>query len=91
MGRTLRTLLLSALVLLATGSLLYYRGSQLNLEVQKEDQMLWEQAPGDTWLCVGGVMILISGSLAAAAVMVWRGSGREAPGGCLHWSDDRSR
>ncbi len=77
MGRTLRTLLLSALLLLAAGSFFYHRDSQLNLEAENPNQMLWNQAPGDKWLYAGGVMILIAGALIAAAVKVWRGSRRQ--------------
>lgn len=75
MSKTIRMLLLSAMMLLAAGWFVYHRGSQLNLEVPKEET-LWEQAPGDKWLYVGGVMMLISGSLAVAAVRVWRESRR---------------
>lgn len=77
MGKTERVLLLSALIMLGAGWSLYHLGSQLNLEVGDYDQMLWEQAPGDKWLYVGGLMMLISGSLAAAAFRFWRGSRKE--------------
>jgi hypothetical protein len=76
MRSTIRALLLSALILLAAGSFLYQRGSQLNVGASKEET-LWEQAPGDRWLYVGGLMMLISGSLAVAAVKVWMGTRRE--------------
>jgi hypothetical protein len=77
MGKTVRALLLSALMLLGAGWSLYHFGSQLNLEVGDSNQMLWDQAPGDKWLYVGGLMMLISGSLAAAAVKLWRGARKE--------------
>ena len=84
MGRTVKLLLLSALILLGTGWSLYHFGSQLNLAVSDYDQMLWDQAPGDKWLYVGGLMMLISGSLTAAAFLFWRGSRREAEGSSLN-------
>lgn len=77
MGKTERTLLLIALALLAAGWSLYNLGSKLNLEVPNSDGMLWDQAPGDTWLYVGGLMMLISGSLASAALRFWRNSRKE--------------
>jgi len=77
MGRTVKVLLLSALMLLGAGWFLYHFGLQLNLEVSDSNQMLWDQAPGDKWLCVGGLMMLLSGSLAAAAVKLWRRARRE--------------
>ena len=76
MGRTVKVLLLSALMLLGAGWLLYHLGSQLNLAVGDSNQILWDQAPGDKWLYVGGVMMLLSGSLAAAAVKLWRSARR---------------
>ena len=77
MSRTVRILLMSALMLLGAGLLLYHYGSELNLEAQQPDQMLWEQTAGDKWLYAGGVMMLISGSLAGAAIKVWIGARRE--------------
>ena len=77
MGRTVKVLLLSALMLLGAGWFLYHFGLQLNLEVGDSNQMLWGQAPGDKWLYVGGLMMLISGSLVAAAVKLWRSARRE--------------
>jgi hypothetical protein len=76
MTRTVGVLLLSALMLLGAGWFLYHSGSQQNLEVLQKDETLWDQAPGDKWLYVGGLMMLISGALAAAAVRVWRGGRR---------------
>gem|GEM_PF-1788982 len=76
MNRTVKLLLLSAVLLLGSGWFLYHLGSQLNLEAGLSDQMLWEQAPGDKWLYVGGFMMLISGSLGAAAIRVWSASRR---------------
>ena len=77
MGKTERILLLSALIFLGAGWSLYHLGSRLNLRVGESNQMLWDQAPGDKWLYVGGLMMLLSGSLAAAAVKLWRGARRE--------------
>ena len=73
MHRTVRVLLLSATLLLIGGWFLYHHGSQVNHESGIADQTLWEQAPGDKWLYIGGLMMLISGSLGAAAVLVWSG------------------
>lgn len=89
MNRTIKGLLLSALMLLAAGWSLYNLGSKLNLEVGDYDQMLWDQAPGDKWLYVGGLMMLISGSLAAAAFRFWRGSRKEAAGSSLNGLGNR--
>lgn len=83
MGKTVRILLLSALILLGAGWSLYHFGSQQNLEIGDYDRMLWEQAPGDKWLYVGGLMMLISGSLAAAAFKLWRGSRKDAASSSL--------
>ena len=80
MGKTVRVLSISALFLLSAGWAVYQLGSQLNLKAGTYDEMLWEQAPGDKWLYLGGVMMLISGALAAAAVRLWRESRREAAG-----------
>ncbi len=77
MGNTERILLLSALILLGAGWSLYHLGSQLNLGVGDSNHMLWDQAPGDKWLYVGGVMMLIAGSLAAAVFKLWRGARRQ--------------
>ena len=77
MGKTERILLLSALMFLGGGWSLYHLGSQLNLAVGDSNQTLWDQSPGDKWLYVGGLMMLISGSLAAAAVKLWRGARSE--------------
>lgn len=76
MHRTVRPLLLSAMLLLVSGWFLYHLGSQVNNETGKGDQELWEQAPGDKWLYIGGLMMLISGSLGTAAVRVWSGAKR---------------
>ena len=77
MNRTVRVLLMSTLMLLGAGLLLYHYGSELNLEAQQQDQMLWDQSVGDRWLYTGGLMMLISGSLAVAAIKVWIGARRE--------------
>lgn len=79
MRSPLRVLLLSALILLSAGSLLYRLGSQMNLEGLDGDQMYWDTAPGDKWLYIGGVMVLIGGALTAAAIKFWWGSRRETP------------
>jgi hypothetical protein len=39
--------------------------------------MFWNQAPGDKWLYVGGLMMLIAGSLGAASFRLWRSAKRE--------------
>lgn len=84
MVRTVRLLLLSALILLGGGWVLYHFGSQLNLAISDSDKMLWDEAPGDKWLYAGGLMMLISGSLAAAAFRFWRGSRREVANATLN-------
>jgi hypothetical protein len=89
MTRTIRVLLLSALILLGAGWVLYHYGSQQNtwergrlarsqqnLEAPQKDEPLWDQEPGDKWLFLGGLMMLISGALVAAAVRVWSGGRR---------------
>ena len=76
MNRTVSVLLLSAMLLLVGGWFLYNLGSEINLKVGLDDQLLWEEAPGDKWLYIGGLMMLISGSLGAAAVRVWIGAKR---------------
>lgn len=70
-------LLLTALMLLGGGWFLYHSGSRQNLAVLQREETVWDQAPGDKWLYVGGLMMLISGALTAAAVRVWSG-GRKA-------------
>lgn len=89
MRRTVRVLLLAAMLLLAGGWFVYHLGSQTNNQTPKEDQTLWEQAPGDKWLYIGGLMMLISGSLGAAAVLVWRGGRRDAIESTLTGPGDR--
>ena len=84
MRKTERILLMLALILLGAGWSLYHLGSQLNLEVGGSEEMLWDQAPGDKWLYFGGLMMLISGSLGAAAFLVWNGSKKEATGSSLN-------
>jgi len=66
-----RLLLIVAFALLTAGLALYRLGSQINLGLQGADSTLWEQAPGDKWLYIGGVMMLISGSFSLAAVRIW--------------------
>jgi hypothetical protein len=83
MSKTVRILLMSALMLLGGGLLLYHYGSEPNLEAEKADQMLWEQTAGDKWLYAGGLMMLISGSLSLAAAKVWLGRNRNAGGSSL--------
>jgi hypothetical protein len=90
MRKTERILSMFALILFGAGWSLYHLGSQLNLEVGGE-QMLWDQAPGDKWLYVGGLMMLISGSLAAAAFRFWRERRKGTAAASLnvldhHWS-----
>jgi len=74
MLRTQKTLLLSALALLGAGAILYHIGSRLNLAAGTSDGELWEQAPGDIWLYVGGLLMLIAGSVGLAAFRLWRQS-----------------
>jgi len=74
MTRTLKLLLLSALGLSSAGWFIYHLGSRMNLLAEKGDPTLWEQAPGDIWLYVGGLMMLISGALTVAAFLFWRGN-----------------
>lgn len=73
MKKALCVLLISALMLLLAGSALYRLGSQINVDVQNSDPTLWEQSPGDKWHFIGGLMMLIAGSLSLAAVRVWLG------------------
>jgi len=77
MRRTERILLLVSILLLGGGWFLYDLGSRLNLELGNYDSQLWDQAPGDKWLYVGGLMMLISGSLAAAAFRLWKNTRKE--------------
>ena len=79
---------MSALLLLGGGLLLYHYGSELNLEAEKTDQMLWEQTAGDKWLYAGGLMMLISGSLSLAAVKVWSGRNTTASSSSLIGLDE---
>jgi hypothetical protein len=44
----------------------------MNVAAENGDQTLWEQAPGDVWLYVGGLMMLFSGSLIIAAFLLWK-------------------
>ena len=76
MSKTVRLLLMSALLLFGGGLLLYHYGSGLNFEIEQQNRMLWEQSAGDKWLYAGGVMMLISGSLSLAAVKLWLGRSR---------------
>ena len=77
MGKGERILLLVSILLMGGGWFLYDLGSRLNLKVGNDDLLLWEQAPGDKWLYVGGLMMLISGSLAVAAFRLWKNTRRE--------------
>jgi len=88
MSKTVRILLMSALLLLGGGLLIYHYGSELNLEAEKTDQTLWEQTAGDKWLYAGGLMMLISGSLSLAAVKVWLGRNTNASGSSLIGLDE---
>jgi hypothetical protein len=81
MSKTVRVLLLAAVILMGAGGFLYHYGSEQNDSQQNEalpqkEETLWDQASGDKWLYVGGLMMLISGALGAAAVRVWRGNSR---------------
>jgi cytochrome c oxidase assembly factor CtaG len=84
MKKALRVLIVSALMLLMAGSVLYHLGSQINLEAQSVDPTLWEQAPGDKWLYIGGLMMLVAGSLSLAAVRVWLGRRRDVANASLN-------
>ena len=84
MKKALRVLVISAVMLLLAGSSLYHLGSQINLDVQNADPTLWEQSPGDKWLFVGGLMMLIAGSLSFAAVRVWLGRRKESVNSSLN-------
>jgi hypothetical protein len=77
MGKTEKVLFLSALMLLGAGWFIYDLGSRLNVEIGDGEEMLWNQAPGDKWLYVGGLMMLIAGSLGAASFRLWRSAKRE--------------
>lgn len=76
MTRIVGVLLLTALMLLGGGWFLYHSGSRQNLAVLQKEETVWDQAPGDKWLYVGGLMMLISGALTAAAVRVLIGGRR---------------
>ena len=82
--KALRVLVISAVMLLLTGSGLYYLGSQINVDVQNADPALWEQSPRDKWLFIGGLMMLIAGSLSLAAVRVWFGRRKESVNSSLN-------
>jgi len=84
MKKALRVLVISAGMLLLAGSGLYYLGSQINVDVQNADPTLWEQSPGDKWLFIGGLMMLIAGSLSLAAVRVWLGRRKPAANSSLN-------
>jgi hypothetical protein len=77
MGNSERILLLVSILLMGGGWFLYDLGSRLNLEVGNQDLLLWEQAPVDKWLYAGGLMMLISGSLAVAVFRLWKNTRRE--------------
>lgn len=83
MSKTVRMLLMSALLLFGSGLLLYHYGSDLNLEGEQRDQMLWEQTEGDKWLYAGGLMMLFSGALSLAAGKIWLRRNRNAGGSSL--------
>jgi len=72
MTRTLRLLLLTAVGLSCGGWFIYHVGSRMNLLAEIRDPTLWEQAAGDIWLYVGGLMMLIAGSLIIAGVLIWK-------------------
>lgn len=76
MTRTLRLLLLSAVGLSGGGWFIYHIGSRMNLLAENGDSTLWEQAPGDIWLYIGGLMMLIAGSLIIAGFLMWKSEKR---------------
>jgi hypothetical protein len=84
MKKALRVLVTSAVMLLLAGSGLYHLGSLINVDVQNADPTLWEQSPGDKWLFIGGLMMLIAGSLSLAAVRVWLGTRKESVNSSLN-------
>jgi hypothetical protein len=84
-----RVLLLAAVILMGAGGFLYHYGSQQNESLPEKEETLWDQASGDRWLYVGGLMMLISGALGAAAVRVWRGNSREEAISHLNVARDR--
>ena len=77
MGKGERILFLLSILLMGGGWFLYDLGSRLNLEGGNLDFLVWEHAPGDKWLYVGGLMMLLSGSLAVAAFRLWKNTRRE--------------
>jgi hypothetical protein len=83
-----RVLLIVAFLLLIAGLALYHLGSQINLGVENGDEMLWTNRPGDKWLYVGGVMMLIAGSLSLAAVKIWWKNRRGVLANSLRGSND---
>ena len=76
MTRTLKLLLLSALGLSSGGWFIYNLGSRMNDLGENADPTLWEQAPGDIWLYLGGLMMLIAGSLTIAGFLMWKSEKR---------------
>jgi cytochrome c oxidase assembly factor CtaG len=82
--KALRVLVVSALMLLMAGSAFYYLGSQINVDVQNSDPTVWEQSPGDKWLFIGGLMMLIAGSLSLAAMRIWLGRRKPAANSSLN-------
>jgi hypothetical protein len=91
MTKTLRVILLSALLLSSVGWFIYHLGSRMNLAVENENQALWERAPGDVWLYVGGVMMLLSGALIGAAFLFWKGNRNEMKASYEYLGDDKRR
>lgn len=72
MSKTVRILVVTSLVLLALGAVLYHLGTRQNLlQPSVGEEPLWSQSPGDMWLYAGGLMMLLSGSLGVAAVKIW--------------------
>ena len=72
MTKTLKLLVLVAVGLSSGGWFIYHLGSRMNDSSDNWDPTLWEQAPGDIWLYVGGFMMLISGSLLIAGFRMWK-------------------
>ena len=69
MGKTIAILFAVALSLLTTGGLTYRFGTEVNLSSPPPDGLsTLAGSPGDKWLFLGGVLILLGGAVALAAI-----------------------
>jgi hypothetical protein len=69
MGRTIAILFAISLSLVATGGLTYRFGTSVNLRSPQLDELSsLAGSPGDKWLFLGGLLILLGGAVALAAV-----------------------